>query len=317
MMAKRKTARRVPRGSRAVTKAGRPTARRLNKATGSRTTRDSKTAAGSKVVRPSSASGGRGARANTSKRATRPRPARQSVRPPRAGEVLVEKVMPRNLPRRLTTPPPGVTVTEGIDVSHHNGAIAWADVAAAGPRYVFVKATEGVTVTDKRFALNWTEARVAGLLRGAYHYFRPKSSPVDQADHFFRVVGVLDPSDLPPVIDLEERTGWAGTPAARLLLVEQFLARVEALFRRRPIVYTSRSFMNECLGGSTALGGRALWVVDYGKSPPRMPSGWVDWALWQHSELGSVAGVAGPVDVDWFRGDLPALRRFVRGSLLP
>ena len=102
-----------------------------------------------------------------------------------------------------------------------------------------------------------------------------------------------------------------------LARAESLLARVEALFRRRPIVYTSRSFMNEFLGGSTALGDRALWVVDYGKSPPRMPAGWPDWTLWQHSERGSVAGVAGFVDVNWFRGDLPALQRFVSASLLP
>ncbi len=311
-MAKRKPAGRDARGPRAVKKADRPKI-----ATGSKRAMGAGMVGDSKKAGPSSKAGRRRAPAKPRARATRPRPAGQSVRPRRAGEVLVEKVMPRDLSRRITGPPPGVTVTDGIDVSHHNGAIAWAEVAAAGPRYVFIKATEGVTVTDKRFALNWIEARVAGLLRGAYHYFRPASSPVDQADHFFRVVGALDRSDLPPVLDLEERTGWTGTPAARLLLVEQFLARVEALFRRRPVVYTSRSFMNECLGGSTALRDRALWVVDYGKSPPRMPPGWADWALWQHSEQGSVAGVAGSVDVDWFRGDLPALHRFVSDSLLP
>ncbi len=302
-MAKRTTAARAARGSHGTRKAG------ASKKAGGR-----KKAGGPKKVV------GR-KKAGASKKASARKPSRspvtQAARPRDAGGILVEKVVPRDLSRRVLQPPLGVTVTEGIDVSHHNGPIAWLDVAAAGQRYVFIKASEGVTVVDTRFALNWAGARAAGLLRGAYHYFRPKSSPIGQADHFFSVVGALDRSDLPPVLDLEERTGWIGTPASRLQLVQQFLDRVEFLFKRRAVVYTSRSFMNEFLGGSRALGGHALWVVDYGQTPPRMPPGWTGWTLWQYAEQGRVAGVAGAVDVDWFRGDLQALHRFASSSSLP
>tara|TARA_Y100001933_G_scaffold248756_1_gene283035 strand:+ start:378 stop:620 length:243 start_codon:yes stop_codon:yes gene_type:complete len=67
----------------------------------------------------------------------------------------------------------------GIDVSHHQGAIDWAKVKAAGVHYCFMKATEGSTFKDKRFDFNWNQAKAHGIIRGAYHFFRP-NAPVDR-----------------------------------------------------------------------------------------------------------------------------------------
>jgi GH25 family lysozyme M1 (1,4-beta-N-acetylmuramidase) len=94
------------------------------------------------------------------------------------------------------------------------------------------------------------------------------------------------------------------------------LARIAERFGRRPIVYTSRSFMKECLGSSTALSGYPLWVVDYSQDPPRLPAGWKEWTFWQHSETGDAAGVT-PLDLDRYRGDLASLLAFIDGSVSP
>src|SRR5262245_12494312 len=59
----------------------------------------------------------------------------------------------------------------GIDVSHHQGAIDWAQVKASGQTFAFIKATEGADFRDKRFSENWRQARAEGLVTGAYHYF--------------------------------------------------------------------------------------------------------------------------------------------------
>tara|TARA_B100000683_G_C12168523_1_gene423236 strand:+ start:363 stop:605 length:243 start_codon:yes stop_codon:yes gene_type:complete len=67
----------------------------------------------------------------------------------------------------------------GIDVSHHQGAIDWAKVKAAGVHYCFMKSTEGSTFKDKRFDFNWNQAKAHGIIRGAYHFFRP-NAPVDR-----------------------------------------------------------------------------------------------------------------------------------------
>jgi hypothetical protein len=41
----------------------------------------------------------------------------------------------------------------GIDVSHHQGVISWSQVAAAGVKYAFLKATEASTFKDKSYQL--------------------------------------------------------------------------------------------------------------------------------------------------------------------
>ena len=105
------------------------------------------------------------------------------------------------------TSTPGATtnpgsVVNGIDVSHFQGSIDWEEVAAQGIGFAFVKATDGLG-TDPAFATNWSGANQAGILRGAYHFFRPKLSAIDQAKHFCEVVESLGVRDLPPVLDVE------------------------------------------------------------------------------------------------------------------
>ena len=60
----------------------------------------------------------------------------------------------------------------GIDVSYWNAGIDWPKVRAAGQRYVFIKASESTFYKDPTFDDNWFGAKSAGLLRGAYHFFR-------------------------------------------------------------------------------------------------------------------------------------------------
>src|SRR5215467_14678034 len=91
------------------------------------------------------------------------------------------------------------SVVNGIDVSHFQGSIDWEEVAAQGIGFAFVKATDGLG-TDPAFATNWSGANQAGILRGAYHFFRPKLSAIDQAKHFCEVVESLGVRDLPPVL---------------------------------------------------------------------------------------------------------------------
>ncbi len=60
----------------------------------------------------------------------------------------------------------------GIDVSYWNAGIDWPKVRAAGQRFTFIKASEGDGYLDPTFDDNWRGAKAAGLLRGAYHFFR-------------------------------------------------------------------------------------------------------------------------------------------------
>jgi GH25 family lysozyme M1 (1,4-beta-N-acetylmuramidase) len=81
-----------------------------------------------------------------------------------------------------------VAAVPGIDVSHYQPAIDWETLVRAGFQYCFIKATEGSASVDKSFARHWPDARKAGLIRGAYHFFRPAVPVASQAALFLRTI---------------------------------------------------------------------------------------------------------------------------------
>ena len=76
---------------------------------------------------------------------------------------------------------------KGIDVSHHNGTIDWRAVADDGVKFAYIKATEGKDFQDDRFITNCREATAAGIVCGAYHYFRLGTPGLEQAQNFIRL----------------------------------------------------------------------------------------------------------------------------------
>jgi lysozyme len=191
---------------------------------------------------------------------------------------------------------------QGIDVSHFQGTVDWQQVAQGGMSFAFAKATEGITYADPQFATNWAGMQAAGLLRGAYHFFEANDDAAAQAQHFLATVQ-LAPGDLPPVLDVETTAGvsneqiWSGV-SAWLQIVEQETGR-------QPILYTSPGFWSSHQP-DLALTRYPLWLADYATQPV-LPTGWTSWLFWQHSQTGSVAGVAGAVDLDLFSGTLEQL----------
>ena len=106
---------------------------------------------------------------------------------------------------RLNHPDPARFPIWGVDVSHHQGPIDWPKVASEPHvAFAFIKATEGGDWTDPRFATNWREARAAGLLVGAYHFFTFCRPPLDQARHFL-TTAPREPDALPAVLDVSSR----------------------------------------------------------------------------------------------------------------
>jgi lysozyme len=113
---------------------------------------------------------------------------------------------------------------EGIDVSHYQPNIDWQAVAAGGVSFAFIKATEGGALVDGMFESHWAQAKRAGVLRGAYHFFRPKLDAAAQARHF--LAQLRDPGELPPAVDVEVADGVAG--AALVQGVVAFVASITA-----------------------------------------------------------------------------------------
>ena len=194
----------------------------------------------------------------------------------------------------------------GIDVSHHQGSIDWSQVAGAGERFAFAKATEGRSFVDPMYALNKAGAELNGMVFGAYHFARPDDTANDavaEADHFVDVAQ-LGPGDLLPVLDLERTGGLSQAQVTEWILT--WLDRVTERLGVRPIVYTSPNGWATRTGDTTAVadaGYTTLWVAHWGVTSPTVPAenwGGNGWTFWQAGNCGAVPGIEGCVDVDWY-----------------
>ena len=189
----------------------------------------------------------------------------------------------------------------GIDVSAYQGRIDWPEVARNRVRFAFIKASEGVTLRDPRFARNWEQARAAGVLCGAYHYFQPNSGGQVQARLFASTVP-LAPGDLPPVLDVEAANFHDVAVMRRE--VARWLRLIEAHYGVRPILYSNHSFYKRHLAGH--FDNYPLWLAHYEVAKPAMPRN--KWIIWQHSDEAYVPGIRGVVDFNVFQGNFQALQ---------
>ena len=199
----------------------------------------------------------------------------------------------------------------GIDVSGHQGQINWDRVKADGVQFAFIKATEGRTFVDPTFARNWREAKRVGILRGAYHFFRTRSSLVGQQDNFARTINSADVGDLPPVIDVEIPGQWShlSCPQRNDLIINWIEGvRMRLGTNVHPIIYMSSYFADDVLNNDPRLAEHPLWLAHYTTAGnPRVPRPWGFHTFWQYTDRGSVDGIAGNVDLNWFNGSIDRL----------
>lgn len=190
----------------------------------------------------------------------------------------------------------------GVDVSHHNGEVDWAEFSKRGNdhrSFVIMKATEGSDWTDPAFAKNWKEARKANLIVGAYHFFSTQSSGAAQAAHFIRTVPKTS-NCLPPVIDVEVSGRRSHMSDRELLSNLRVLSNeLKRHYGQEPIIYTTAECQVEYLKERQT---DRLWI--------RAVIGWPnplaeDWLFWQFSSRGSAPGIEGRVDLNVFRHSTP------------
>lgn len=209
--------------------------------------------------------------------------------------------------------------TPGIDVSHHQDKINWAQVAAAGYRFAVIRGSYGADVKDRRFEQHWDGAKAAGLKVSSYHFLLPEQSANAQMDFWFGILGNRKP-DFPLVLDVEKNSNRL--PVAQMTnAVRECLSRIEARDARKAIIYTRGSFWNPQIMTSTEWAQHDLWVANYVSNPanatPTMPTAWKQWRFWQYSEHGKVPGVTGDCDLNWFNGTADDFLRYTAGSQPP
>lgn len=197
----------------------------------------------------------------------------------------------------------------GIDVSKYQGNIDWETLINTSfdykvMKFAFIKATEGISIIDEQFSDNWKNARKAGLIRGAYHFFIPGISGKLQAQYFIQHV-ILKKGDLPPVIDIEEAYNVHSDTLCNQL--QECLTIIEQQYKIKPIIYTSLYFRQQYL--KNFFDNYPLWIAHYtNNSKPNMNAPWL---FWQYSNMGMISGIEKMVDFNVFNGDSSAFTKIL------
>ena len=222
---------------------------------------------------------------------------------------------------------PAIVFDGVIDVSHHNGAIDWPAVAAAGIALAVIKATQGTGFVDPAFARNRNAAVQAGVLTVPYH-FLDIADPDSQAAHFL-AVSELAPGQ-PAMIDWET--------AATLSSVVAFGRAVADRTGRDPLAYYGFAQLTQASPDLSRWplmlpayprgdrpGDYRLLVERAPRLPPGRPAIWArsgggaprPYDFHQYTPAGRVAGIVTPVDRSIWVGSLANLQAWYATGALP
>ncbi|EKF20779.1 glycoside hydrolase [Nitratireductor pacificus pht-3B] len=203
----------------------------------------------------------------------------------------------------------------GTDVAKYQQEIDWAAARRGRISFAFIKATEGGDRVDDYFARNWNAARVAGIPRGAYHFYYFCRPAIEQARWFIRNVP-RDPAALPPVLDME----WnPQSPTCKLRPPPEtvrsemrvFLQAVERHYGKRPIIYTSIDFFED--NQLSRFHGYPFWLRSVAGHPDDKYSNH-PWTFWQYTGTGVVPGITGKADINVFNGDAGTWKKWLAAN---
>ncbi|MEU4659287.1 lysozyme [Streptomyces sp. NPDC023723] len=206
--------------------------------------------------------------------------------------------------------------TEGVDVSSHQGDVAWPTLWNSGVKWAYVKATEGTSYLNPKYGQQYNGAYDVGMVRGAYHFGTPDtSSGTAQADYFVDHGGAwtADGRTLPGVLDIEWNpygdSCYGRTPAQLVSWIRDFTDRYQARTGRAAVIYTSTSWWKQCTGNADGFGAtNPLWIARYATTPGTLPAGWSQYTMWQYTSTGPTVG-----DHDRFNGTPDQLTEFAGG----
>lgn len=196
-------------------------------------------------------------------------------------------------------------------------------LAVEGYSAIIVKATQGATgyTAPGKFDQWLSQARVAGLIPGAYHWLTGANAGA-QLDHFLGRIGNPDgmliavdveDNDSPPSYAVLEEfvRGWYARTNNHPILIYSgnwwWSARGWNGANLSPYLWDSR-YVNGSGYGSSLYSGVAdsWWQARYG--------GWSAPTLLQFTSKGTVGGINGNVDLNAFRGNIDELRSLTRSG---
>lgn len=219
----------------------------------------------------------------------------------------------------------------GIDASKWQREMNWPKAKEAGAKFAFVRAgsinkNTGVCYEDYQLERNAELApKQMSDCIGYYFYFRPKYSPIKQADYFWSLVRDYEWGAL--VVDCE--VAGANYNTIRENTRTMTVAIDEMCNGKKSIIYTRASYWNSVIGYQEWARLYDLWIARYNSYIDHPwgdgycePLGWDDWVFWQYSAdnngMGpTYGGQSASMDLNRFNGTEQELRQYFGVSGLP
>lgn len=187
----------------------------------------------------------------------------------------------------------------GIDVSEHNGSINWSNVKAAGVQFAIIRAGYGTKAVDSTFAANTKGAIAAGIPIGVYwfSYALNAAAAKQEAQKCIETIKGLKIT-LPVFFDFEYDTVRYGKDNGVTLGREAFNSHAVAFCEAvkaagyKAGVYYNLDYYQRMVDKSR-LKDYVQWYAQYNTTADIS-----DYAIWQYSSSGSIAGISGRVDMN-------------------
>ncbi len=196
-----------------------------------------------------------------------------------------------------------------IDMNRYEEVRDW---TLEGYDGVILKTSEQ-NLVDKVYPSYMRSLKATTKVRGTYNYYRPVFDQYTQGKIYF---DMARGTQLPPAIDVELWEGYSDdlsfyTNKSQAIIrstLKSYLDLVEGMFGRKPMIYTAPYFWNKYYGNVDWAKDYLLWVANYDVLTPMIPLGWEKWTFWQYTSHGTVPGIVGGVDLNYFNGTITELK---------
>ena len=197
----------------------------------------------------------------------------------------------------------------GIDVSHHQGVINWDAVKSAGIDFAIIRCGYGMDLTeqdDKQWSRNVSECERLGIPYGVYFYSYAVTADmaVEEGAHAVRLLQGHNP-DLPVFYDMEENR--------QLVVGNSGLAELARIFcdivsskGYEVGVYASLNWWNYYLTDAV-FENWYRWIAEWRSSCHYNGR----YEMWQYTDAGTLDGINGYVDMNYWYGDLPGKKESI------
>ena len=189
----------------------------------------------------------------------------------------------------------------GIDVSDHQGKIAWSKVKTD---FAILRAGYGkyISQKDEQFEANYSGSKEAGIPVGAYWYsYAMTPEEAKQEAEIFLEVLKGKQLEYPVFLDLEEQKQLALGKDKVSAIIAAFLERVESAGYWVGLYMSANPLTN--LVTDTIKKRYSVWVANVGVSKPAYSG---SYGIWQYSWKGKLDGITGDVDLDYSYVDYPS-----------